>query len=428
MAPGSSINLAVSQLQETTRELDLTLLLQDASAEQKVGWELLSQLLRQALENRCDQVRIEPEQSCWRIRFFAADKHLEQIEYDVAPLQQLANNLSTGLKPLSDDSGRLHSVLARVNMQRYVIMVSQLPGVDGVMFTLSIEPWQPMPSSFNELQLPSEIDRRIRNWLSAKGGWLAVAGPSSKHNVRGQLALLQALSAPEFRVLHIAHDQRYSLPRINQIALHDIEDQYRDTVWQQALSTPFDGYILDGVPDRWLQSLANISAPHATVIHTVSADNSVIALSRLRALQLNQSRFAQGRTAILMHYPVRLQCEHCKCPDNNARTHQSWLNDWLEPDDTIEAWVNPRYKGFMSAPGCRLCHHSGLAEWTTIYELLEFNEEIKSAIREDSWQTAHSLLQLQQTIVRSIFKLAREGSISLTEAKRLLGPVTHVSH
>ena len=196
VAPGSSINLAVSQLQETTRELDLSLLIQGASVEQKVGWDLLSRLLRQALEYRCDQITIEPEQSCWRTRFFAGDKNVEQIEYDVASLQQLANNLSARLKPLSNESGRLHSVLARVDKQRYLIIVTQLPGVDGVMFTLTMEPWQPMPSSFNELQLPSEIDRRIRHWLSAKGGWLAVAGPSSRLNVRGQLALLQAVSTP----------------------------------------------------------------------------------------------------------------------------------------------------------------------------------------------------------------------------------------
>ena len=425
MAPSNTSSLAVPQLQETAREQDLSLLLQSASAEQKIGWEQLSQLLRQALEHRCDQITIEPEQSCWRTRFFALDKSVEQIEYEVAALEQLANNLSTNLKLPSDDSGRLHSVLARVDQKRYQILVSQLPSVDGTMFTLTIEPWQPMPSSFNELQLPTEIDRRIRHWLSAKGGWLAVAGPSSRLNVRGQLALLQAVSAPEARVLHVAQDHRYSLPRINQIALRDIKEQHRDIVWQQALDTPFDSFILDGVRDRWLQSLANISAPEATVIHTVSADNTSLALRRLQALQLNQTRFAQGSTAILMQYPVRLQCEDCKCPNTNAQSHHSWLNEWLEPDNTIEAWVNPRYKGFMSSPGCEQCHHTGLADWTTIYEWLEFSEDIKTAIQEGSWETAHSLLQLQQTVVQSVFKLARQGSISLTEAKRLLGPVSH---
>lgn len=165
MAPGSSHNLAVSALQESTRELDLALLLQSASAEQKLGWELLLQLLYQALEYRCDQITLEPEQSAWRTRFFSADKNVEQIEYDFASLQQLANNLSNILKPPADDSGRLHSVLARVDKQRYLVTVTQLPGVDGVMFSLTMEPWQPMPSSLNELRLPAEIDRRIREYL-----------------------------------------------------------------------------------------------------------------------------------------------------------------------------------------------------------------------------------------------------------------------
>ncbi len=426
MAPSNINNLALSQpQQEPTRELDLSLLLQSAGAEQKLGWELLAQLLRQATEFRCSQITIEPEQQCWRTRFFATDKNVEQVDYSVEHLQQLASNLSTGLKPPSDDSGRLYPVHARLDQQRYLISVNQLPGVEGAMFTLTIERWQPMPSSLNELQLPTEIDRRIRHWLSAKGGWLAVAGPSTRLNVCGQLALLQAMSAPESRMLHVAQEQRYSLPRINQIALRDIDERHQDLVWQQALATRFDGYILDGVRDKWLQSLANISAPEATVIHTVSADNTSLALRRLQALQLNQSRFAQGRTAVLMQYPVRLQCDQCKCPDNNAQMHQSWLNDWLEPDDTIEAWVNPRYRGFMTAPGCDHCHHTGLAEWTTIYEWLEFNAEIKTAIQDGSWQTAHSLLQLQQTVVQNVFKLARDGLISLGEVKRTLGVVAH---
>jgi len=195
-------------------------------------------------------------------------------------------------------------------------------------------------------------------------------------------------------------------------------------VWQQALGAAFNGFVLDGVPERWLQSLCNISDREATVIHTVNANNTALALRRLQSLQLNQSRFAQGRTALLMQYPVRLQCEHCISPDNNTQSHQHWLNDWLEPDDTVESWINPRYKGFMQAEGCEHCHQTGLAQWSTIYEWLEFNDEIQSAIGENTWQSASSLLQLQQTVVQSVFKLARQGAISLHEAKRLLAFVT----
>lgn len=425
MAPSSINNLAVSQLQDTERELDLSLLLQAATGQQKAGWEMLLQLLRQALEYRCDHLTIEPDHSCWRTRYFAADRNIEQIEYEFASLQLLCSNLTSALNHPSGEPGRLRSVLAQVEQQRYLVQVFQLPCVDGSVFSLTIEPWQPMPCSLNELQLPAAIDRRIRHWLSGKGGWLAVAGPSTRLNARGQLALMQALAAPETRLLHVAHNQQYSLPRINQIALRDTEEQHHDIVWQQALAMPFDGYILNGVRDRWLQSLANISERDATVIHTVSADNTTLTLRRLQALQINQSRFAQGRTAILMQYPVRLQCEQCKCPDNNTQTHQTWLNEWLEPDDTIEAWINPRYKGFMASSGCKHCYNTGLAGWATIYEWLEFNAEIKTAISEDSWQTASSLLQLQQTVVQSAFNLARQGLISLTEAKRLLGPVSH---
>jgi len=425
VAPNSTNNLAAAQPNETTRELDLSLLLQASRAEQKRGWERLSQLVRQALDYRCNQITIEPEQHCWRTRFFAIDKNVEHIDYDTTELQQLADNFSTELNPTADDSGPLHSVLIRVKQQRYLILINQLPGVDGATYSLTLEPWQPMPSSLNDLQLPSEIDRRIRHWLSDKGGWLTVAGPSSSLNVHSQLALLQSITGPEVRVLHAAHEQRYSFARVSQIALRDIQEQHRDVVWQQALASNFDYLVLDGVPDKWLQSLANMSAPDATVIHTVNALNASTTLGRLQSLKLDQTRFARGRTAILTQYPIRLQCEHCKCPDNNTQAHNDWLKSWLEPNDSIEAWTNTQYKGFMSAPGCQDCHQTGLSDWTTIYEWLEFNPEIKTAINNGSWQSAISLLQLQQSVVQDVFKLARQGLISLTEAKRVLSTVSY---
>jgi len=405
-------------------ELDLTLLQQAADGPQKAGWDKLAQLLHEAIQHRCDQITIEPDDGSWRTRFFAHDRHIEQIQHDMAELSFLSDNLSRDLRDSNNHHDRLRPLLAQVDQQRYIVEATQLPCMKGSMFTLSLKPWQPLPSSFNELQLPSGIDRRIRHWLSGKGGWLAVAGPSTDLNADGQLALMHELVAPESRVLHVARTQRYSLPRVNQLALHDIEERHRNLVWQQAITTPFDSYVLDGVRDHWLQSLCNISDREATVMHTINADNTTRALRRLQALQLNQSRFAQGRTAILMQYPVRLQCEHCKSPDNNTQAHQRWLNDWLEPDDTVESWVNPRYKGFMRSEGCDKCHHTGVANWTTIYEWLEFNDEIKSAISDDSWHTATSLLQLQQTVVQSVFKMARQGLISLAEAKRLLGPIS----
>jgi len=166
------------------RELDLALLQQAADGPQKAGWEKLTQLLHQAIQHRCDQVTIEPDADCWRIRFRADDINIEQIETELTQLQQLSDNLSV----------ESQSILARVDQQRYLVEIIDIPCVEGSMYTLTLEPWQPLPHSLNDLQLPSAIDRRIRHWLSSQGGWLAVAGPSSRLNSRGQLALLQALS------------------------------------------------------------------------------------------------------------------------------------------------------------------------------------------------------------------------------------------
>jgi MSHA biogenesis protein MshE len=219
----------------------------------------------------------------------------------------------------------------------------------------------------------------------------------------------------------------YSLPRISQIALQGVPVQHQEIIWQQALSMSFDTIALDSVNDNWLQPLARLSDSVSTVINTICADRAVQVMHRLKGLKLSNYRFVESATAVLMQYPVRLHCEHCKAPKKPTPEQQAWLDTWLKPDNSIQSWIGTNSDNFMMAEGCEHCHHTGLSGWTTVYEWLEFNPEIRAAINDGHWQTATSFIQLQQTAVQSVFKLARQGSISLAEAKRVLDPISHQS-
>lgn len=401
--------------------------MQSATEAQRRSWDLFLSLLTQATAARCDHITLEPDSNCWRIRFFAADSNIEQIEYEFLELQRLIETLLS--QTCLDDvtSGQLQPLIASVNGQRYLIRLRHLQAKNGVMLSAMIDAWRPMPSTLNDLQLPDPIDRKIRRWIEKPGAWLTVAGPCMRLNTKSQLAVIQAIAAPETRLLYVAREQPYSLPRISQIALHDIKEQQQEIIWQQALAMSFNAIALDGVSDSWLQPLTRLSDSVSSVINTIRADHVAQVMCRLQALKLSNYRFVEGPVALLMQYPVRLHCEHCKAPDNPTPSQQAWLDSWLQPDNSIQNWIGENDNNYMIASGCKECNQTGLDNWATIYEWLEFNPEVGAAINDGHWQAAASLLQLQQTAVRSIFKLLRQGSISLVEAKRVLGPICHHS-
>lgn len=426
MALGSSKKLADSPLTGESRELDLSILMQSASDTQRQSWDLFLSLLKQAVAARCDHMTIEPDSNCWRIRFFAADSNFEQIEYEFLELQRLTQTILSQTCLSDADNGLLHPLMASVNGKRYLIRLRHLQATTSVMLSVTIDPWQPMPSTLNDLQLPGSIDRKIRRWIGKPGAWLTIAGPSIQLNTKSQLAVIQAIAAPETRLLYVAREQPYSLPRISQIALHGIKEQHQEIIWQQALAMSFDVIALDSVNDRWLQPLTRLGDSVSSVINTIRADQTAQVMHRLQSLKLSSYRFVEGPTALLMQHPVRLQCEHCKVPDNPTPSQNAWLNSWLQPDNNIKNWIGANDDNFMLSSGCAECNQTGLDNWTTVYEWLEFNPEVSAAINDGHWQAATSLLQLQQTAVQSIFKLARQGSISLLEARRAIDPISHL--
>ncbi len=420
-----SNNLAITQVQPKQAEPDLTWLQNNANSRSRPAWEHLALLLKLCLMQRCDGFTIEPDQACWRLRFFAADAALEQIEHNVERFRLLTEAVCSELE-IADKPGELRSLRASVAGARYWVQVQQLDSADGKLLKFFIEPWRPAPLSMNDMRLPPSIDKQLRSWIHEPAGWLTLAGPSAKLNTTGLIGLIQLMTAPEHRLLYASRHHPYSLPRVNQISLSGVKESHESVMLQQAMSMSFDAFALDGVSDRWLHSVTNLSDRMSTVVHTINADNTQQTIKRLQALQLSQNRYGQTQTAILMQYPVRLLCDACKAPARLSRTEQVWLNQWLAPDIQIERYITTPENEYMAAIGCEDCHGTGRAEWATLYEWLEFNTEITLALQAGNWQTASSLLQLQQSIVLGVFKLARRGSISIEEAQRVLKPLSHI--
>lgn len=261
----------------------------------------------------------------------------------------------------------------------------------------------------------------IKTVSNTSDGFFLVTGPTGSGKTTTLYALLKSIDPVERSVQSIENPIEYTHGlwmqyEVRKDATNEGEEYNK---WLKALLRNAPDVILVGeVRDR---DVANISLNAANTGHLVFAtlhtNNAVLALGRLRSLNLDQNVLASVLLGILAQRLIRTLCLACREPDTTLATRKL-----LEEE---ESYLGNALKPFRAGRGCSDCDYTGYRGRRMIYEVLRVTPAVREAIElnEPPTSIARKGMRPDETIWACGMRLVAQGLTSMDELKRVASKV-----
>lgn len=381
---------------------------------------LLNSLFRDAVQAGASDIHIEPDEKTLRIRF-RVDGVLNEYIFNekritAALIQRLklrANlDISEHRIPLDG------SFNFEIKRQSYDVRLSTLPTVHGESLVMRLLKQSTAISDLSQLGIEKELVKRIEAIYSKPFGMLLVTGPTGSGKSTSLYSILSRLNTPERKIITAEDPVEYRIARVNQVQINAKIDLSFARVLRAILRQDPDVIMVGEIRDAETALIAMRAAVTGHFVLATMHTNDALS-SALRLIDMGAEGFmvAAAVKAIIGQRLVRNLCRAC------IKDH--------EPDELERVWlesmnVDPATVKCKDAEGCSHCGFRGYTGRTGIYELLELDSDMITALRlNDSsrFATAALACETYQPLSQSAFGLVRQGITSINEAIRVVGQI-----
>lgn len=303
------------------------------------------------------------------------DRLLNKLVQENAKAEDLRREPKESVVEFSEEDRRKHEDI--VNRFGFRLELAESRGVRTAVIRLLDK--NSNATELSKLGFDDKTYRSIKRISQTSTGFFLVTGPTGSGKTTSLYAILKSIDPVERSVQSIENPIEYSHGLWQQYELRKDStnegDEYNK--WLKALLRNAPDVILVGeVRDR---EVANICLSAANTGHLVFAtlhtNNAVLALARLKGLEIDLDVLGSVLLGILAQRLVRTLCASCKLPDESAETRKNLDEPYLG------ALVKSPCK---AGPGCANCDFTGYRGRRMVYELLEMNQGVREAIEKNS--------------------------------------------
>lgn len=379
---------------------------------------LLNALFHDAVQAGASDIHIEPGEKTLGIRF-RVDGVLNEYIFNekrisAALIQRLklrANlDISEHRIPLDG------SFNFEIKGQSYDVRLSTLPTVNGESLVMRLLKQSSTITDLSQMGIDKDLVKRIEAIYSKPFGMLLVTGPTGSGKSTTLYSILSRLNTPECKIITAEDPVEYRLNRINQVQINAKIDLTFARVLRAILRQDPDVIMVGEIRDAETALIAMRAAVTGHFVMATMHTNDAVG-SALRLIDMGAEGFmvAAAVKAIIGQRLVRNICKAC------IKDHEPDLLErrWLE-----SLHVDPSTIRCKEGEGCSHCGLRGYAGRTGIYELLELNSDMVTALRlNDSSRFAQAALACEsyQPLSQSVLELIKKGVTSISEAMRVVG-------
>ena len=335
---------------------------------------LVSEIIQIAMAKHASDIHIEPRAAETAVRI--------RVDGVLRDLQSIPRNLQTSLisriKILSDmdiaerrspQDGRF---MVSLGSRQIDLRVSSLPTQYGEKVVIRLLETSAPLSTFADLGIPGDISRTLVEFLSLPQGMILVTGPTGSGKSTTLYSALHKLRRPSVNIVTVEDPVEYVLPGINQAHVNTKAGMTFAGVLRSILRQDPNVIMVGEIRDRETAEIALKAAQTGhLVLSTLHTNDSVSAIIRLIDLGIPGFMISSSLTGILAQRLVRKLCSchvvQAATPEFQTRLLQAGM-------------VNP--PNTMTVPiGCDKCDQTGYRGRIGIYELLRFDDSIRSVIR-----------------------------------------------
>ncbi len=401
------------------RDIDLGQLMETEDVADAPVVKLLQSLFEDAIQVSSSDIHIEPDENVLRIRQRIDGVLHEQImdEKRIASALVLRLKLMAGLdiaeKRLPQD-GRFS---LKVKQRSIDIRMSTMPIHYGESVVLRLLDQTGGVRELDELGMPTRLAERFSRLVHSPHGMLLVTGPTGSGKTTTLYAALNLLNRPENKIITVEDPVEYRLSRINQVQVNPEIGLTFARVLRSVLRQDPDVVLVGEMRDEETAEIGIRAALTGhLVLSTLHTNDAVSTVSRLLDMGAKGYLLASALKGVLAQRLVKRVCSGCGEDYRPDVNEMAWLR----------ATVGDRAGAlhFKRGNGCTHCNGTGYRGRIGIYELLELDDELATALgQSDSVafaQVANANAR-RQTLPYAALAQAAAGAIPLDEVLRISG-------
>jgi len=335
---------------------------------------LLEDLLAVAIRRRATDIHLETYHRDVDLRF-RIDGILHQVTTPLSP--DNVGRVLSRLKVLSalDLAERRRSQDGRFSVRfeeagesrRVDIRVSLLPGLYGQDAALRILDPRRFNLDLRNMEMAAPLAERYRRLIRYPHGLLLTTGPTGAGKTTTLYATIRELHGDNLKILTVEDPVEYEFPKVNQKNVSPAMG-FADHLRAFLRANP-DVILVGEIRDSETAEIAIRAATTGhLILSTLHTRDSIAAVGRLRALGVPNDFLAEVIIGVLGQRLVRRLCTRCRVRGE-------------PPPDLLARFYRERPEHpFWTGAGCEACAGTGYLGLVGVFELLQPDDEVASAI------------------------------------------------
>lgn len=378
---------------------------------------LLRSLFEDAVQMRASDIHIEPDEKVLRIRQRIDGVLQENILNEVRIAQALVLQLKlvAGLdiaeKRLPQD-GRFH---IKVRGHELDVRISTMPVQFGESVVMRLLDQSAGLLTMEQTGMPAEIMNRFRQQLKRPHGMILVTGPTGSGKTTTLYGALSEVNQPGTKIITAEDPVEYRLSRVNQVQVNPKIGLTFSSILRTSLRQDPDVLLIGEMRDDETVEIGLRGALTGhLVLSTLHTNDAITSALRLTDMGAPGYLVASALRAVVAQRLVRRICTKCSTTYEPDEHELMWLQHL--------AGFRPEQMHFHRGSGCHNCNFTGYQGRIGVYELLELDQAMMTALRNDDAEGFANAAKQHpgyRPLVHVALDYAKQGITSLDEVLRL---------
>ena len=331
-------------------------------------------IVTQAIAQKASDIHIEPFEKQLIVRY-RIDGMLREVMSPPKALQlaltsrfKIMANLNIAEKRVPQD-GRIQVTIKR---DRYDLRVSVLPTLWGESVVMRILDRKSVMVELDQLGFHSEILEKWKKLVQMPNGVILVTGPTGSGKSTTLYATLNAINAPDTKIVTIEDPVEYNILGINQVQVHPKVGLTFATGLRAFLRQDPDVMMVGEIRDHETALIAVQSALTGhLVLSTLHTNDSVSAVTRLIDMGVEPFLLASSVQGIMAQRLVRTVCKNCMRSVKAVKAVHAKFEEYQIDTSSLQ---------LTRGEGCDNCAGSGYKGRAGVHELTVMSDEIRRLV------------------------------------------------
>ncbi len=385
---------------------------------------IVDALIQYAYQNKASDIHEEPRDHDALVRF-----RIDGVLHDIVKLPlDLHPQIVSRIKVLSSlrtdehqtpQDGKLQ---IQVDADQVDIRVSIIPVTNGEKVVLRLLSERSRQFSLGNLGLDESALEKLEAAYRKPYGMVLVTGPTGSGKTTTLYSILKLLNHRDVNIVTIEDPVEYDVEGVNQIQVNEDANLTFATGLRSILRQDPNIILVGEIRDDETASIAtNLSLTGHLVLSTLHTNNAATAIPRLIDMKVEPFLIASTVNAVVAQRLVRKIHQVCRVSEEVPITEvkKSVGPEMIEKVFGKSGVKNIRlYRG----KGCETCHGTGYQGRVGLFEVMIFNDDIRSAIlRQEHADNIEVLAEENgmQTMFESGLLKVKQGLTTLDEVIRV---------